>query len=215
MDHLLLKLIQYLILLIQKNEVLGTYIVPISILVWSPRICIWMILFLIKIPIVFIDSHYNQSVPEEKGAFLVSFIVRSLFTISMFNFQSCKYTSLVPCKRGAKLIQKWRFTMQSKSTDWFDKEWSTSPPLLSQEIMQIQGCVTHVSGPTFWARSNGIGFESLRRLQGHHGGQHDSRFWARPRGGGGGVRLPPTPHRDRVKLYILVISFYRICKCFS
>ena len=53
------------------------------------------------------------------------------------------------------------------------------PKIVSQEIMHIHGCVTHVSGRTFWARSNGIGFESLRPLQGRHGGLHNSRFWTR------------------------------------
>ena len=51
------------------------------------------------------------------------------------------------------------------------------PTLVSQKIRHIQGCVTHVYGPTFWARYNGIGFETLIPLQGRPGGLHDLRFW--------------------------------------
>ena len=53
------------------------------------------------------------------------------------------------------------------------------PKIVSQDVMHIHGCVTHVSGRTFWARSNGIGFEFLRPLQGDSYRLHNSRFWAR------------------------------------
>ena len=36
-------------------------------------------------------------------------------------------------------------------------------PLVSQEIMQEQGYISHLYRPIFIARSNGKGFESLRR----------------------------------------------------
>ena len=42
------------------------------------------------------------------------------------------------------------------------------PPPGDKEIIHIQGCVTHVSGPTFRAQSNGR-IESLRPLQGKQG----------------------------------------------
>ena len=45
--------------------------------------------------------------------------------------------------------------------------------------MHKQCCNSHVYRPTFWARSNGQVFESLRPLQVRHGGLHVSRFRAR------------------------------------
>ena len=60
----------------------------------------------------------------------------------------------------------------------------------SQHVMNMSWkCNEHVMNmvsrdimhnlPTFWARSNGYEFESLRPLQGRHGGLHVSRFQAR------------------------------------
>ena len=51
-------------------------------------------------------------------------------------------------------------------------------PGISGDNAHTKCCVAHVSGPTFWSRSNGLGFQSLSPLQGRHGGLHDSRFWA-------------------------------------
>ena len=38
------------------------------------------------------------------------------------------------------------------------------PPMVSRDIMHNQCCNSHVYRPTFWAQSNGKGFESLRPL---------------------------------------------------
>ena len=62
--------------------------------------------------------------------------------------------------------------------------WSSSPQV-TKGMMHKQCCNSHIYMPTFWARSNGKGFESLRPLQGLHEGLHVSHF--RTRNG-----APPT-----------------------